>query len=198
MSARAPLLLALLALLVPLAARAATINIATLSCDRYENEILPAAGTDAAGSPKSPDAINTVMWLFGYAVAKSGDHVMYGDALTSFGFGLDAECRNQPSLSLLEAIGNVAPKRDKPMDLNTLACASFESRHAGTRKSDPDSAATVMMWLYGFSVGKSGSHLFDASGVDRFEAALQAECAQHPEESLFDALGATSKGAGHR
>lgn len=195
MSARALLLVGLLA---PLAAHAATLNIATLSCDKYENEILPAAATDAAASPKSADAINTVMWLFGYAVAKAGDHVMYGDALTSFGFGLDIECKNQPSLSLLEAIGNVTPKRDKPMDLNTLTCATFEARHADSRKNDPDSAATIMMWLYGFSVGKSGSHLFDASGVDRFEGALQAECAQHPEESLFDALGATSKGSGHR
>jgi hypothetical protein len=47
---------------------------------------------------------------------------MYGDALTSFGFALDAECKNNPSTSLLQALATVRPKRDKPMDLMTLNC----------------------------------------------------------------------------
>jgi|GEM_PF-1187109 hypothetical protein len=178
-------------------AHAAPLNLATLSCNKYENEILPAAGSDSSGTAKSADGINTVMWLFGYAVAKAGDHVMYGDALTSFGFALDVQCKNQPSMSVLDALTQVSPKREKPMDLNNLSCSAFESRHAESQKSDPDSATTIMMWLFGFTVGRSGSHLFDASQVEGFENTLRAECAQHPEESLFDALGAASKVVGH-
>lgn len=184
--------------LAPRSGHAAALNLATLSCDKYENEILPAAGTDAGGTAKGADSINTVMWLFGYAVAKSGDHMMYGDALTSFGFALDAACRNQPSLSLLEAVSLVTPKHDKPMNLNSLTCSTFESRHADSQKNDPDSAATIMMWLFGFSVGKSGGHMFDAGAVDGFESTLKQECAGHPEESLFDALTATGKVPTHR
>ena len=61
---------------------------------------IPAA---IASSAKNPDTINTVMWLFGYSVGAKGEHHMYGDALMSFGFALDAECKNNPSVSLLEA-----------------------------------------------------------------------------------------------
>src|ERR1700739_1370184 len=101
------------------ASAAAQLNLATLSCNKYENEIV---GTPDAASPGSaaaargpvlasaaaprPDAINTVMWLFGFSVAKAGDHVMYGDALASFGFALDAECKNNPSTSLRQAVAS--------------------------------------------------------------------------------------------
>jgi hypothetical protein len=119
--------------------------------------------------------------------------MMYGDALTSFGFALDAECKNSPSTSLLEALTTVRPKRDRPMNLMTLSCATFESRHAESTRSDPESANTIMMWLFGYSVGQSGSHLFDMDGVTRFAAALQSRCSAHPDESLFDALGALNQ-----
>jgi HdeA/HdeB family len=177
----------LLACLIPIIGRAAELNLATLSCNKYENEILPATGA------KNPDSINTVMWLFGYSVAKQGEHVMYGDALTSFGFALDAECKDNPSTSLLEAMAAIRPKRDKPMDLTTLNCATFESRHVETTRTDPDSATTLMMWLFGFSVGQSGSHLFDAGAVTHFASSLQAHCSQHPDDSLFDALASVNK-----
>jgi HdeA/HdeB family len=179
---RFPGTLLFLVCLAPVLCRAGDLNLATLSCDKYENEVLTAA-----------DSINTVMWLFGYSVAKQGEHVMYSDALTSFGFALDAECKNNPSTSLLEALSSIRPKRDKPMDLTTLNCATFETRHAATESTDPDSANTVMMWLFGYSVGQSGSHLFDASGRVRFAAALQNRCTQHPDDSLFDALAAVNK-----
>jgi hypothetical protein len=171
-------------------ARGGELNLATLSCDKYENEILASPSSPQHDDPASPDSINTVMWLFGYSVAKSGEHVMYGDALSAFGFALDAECKNNPSTSLLEALSSIRPKRDKPMDLTTLTCATFESRHLDTARKDPESANTIMMWLFGYSVGQSGSHLFDASGLPHFASALQTRCSQHPDESLFDALAA--------
>jgi hypothetical protein len=179
----------LLACLAPFAARAAEINLATLSCDKYENEIIGSTGAAQSGAPRL-DAIDTVMWLFGFSVAKAGEHVMYSDALTSFGFALDAECKNNPSTSLLEALASVRPKRDKPMDLTTLNCATWEARHQQSAQSDPESANTIMMWLFGFSVGQSGGHLFDTAGVTSFAAALQKRCEQHPNDSLYDALAA--------
>jgi len=186
--------LLLFACLIPLAGRAGELNLATLSCNKYENEILaPASSQQNADPAKNSDSINTVMWLFGYSVAKSGEHVMYGDALTSFGFALDAECKNNPSTSLLEAVTSIRPKRDKPMDLTTLSCATFESRHVELTRTDPESADTIMMWLFGYSVGQSGSHLFDASALTHFASALQARCTQHPDDSLFDALTAVDK-----
>jgi HdeA/HdeB family len=169
--------------LLPFVGRAAEVNLATVSCDKYENEILPATGSDA---------INTVMWLMGFSVGRSGEHVMYGDALTSFGFALDAECKNNPSTSLLQALSAVRPKRDKPMDLTALSCANWEKRHEESNRTDPESAATLMMWLFGYSVGQAGSHIFDAGGVKNFSTALQTRCAQHPEESLFESLVAMS------
>jgi hypothetical protein len=179
------------ACLVSTLGRAGELNLATVSCDKYENEILAsAASAQPADSSKGSDAINTVMWLFGYSVAKLGEHVMYSDALSSFGFALDAECKNNPSISLLEALTSIRPKRDKPMDLASLTCATFELRHMDTARKDPDSADTIMMWLFGYSVGQSGSHLFDASALPHFASALQARCNQHPDESLFDALAA--------
>jgi hypothetical protein len=121
---------------------------------------------------------------------------MYGNALTSFGFALDAECKNNPSKSLLEAVTVVRPNRDKPMDLTTLNCGDWETRHAQSAQTDPDSANTIMMWLYGFSVGRSGGHLFDPTGAASFAAALQKRCTLHPEDNLFDALAQASANRG--
>jgi hypothetical protein len=186
--------------------RAAELDLATLSCNKYENEIVgsPDAGetssapsprgpVQASGVPSRPDAINTVMWLFGFSVARFGEHFMYGDALASFGFALDAECKDNPGTSLLEAVAVVRPKRDKPMDLSALNCGTFESRHAESERSDPDSARTIMMWLFGYSVGLSGKHVLDPSSVDRFASELSAECTRSPNDSLFDVLTAVSR-----
>jgi hypothetical protein len=111
----------------------------------------------------------------------------------SFGFALDAVCKNNPSVSLLEAVTSVLPKRDNPMDLTTLTCQTFESRHVDLNRTDPESAATIMMWVFGYSVGRSGSHLFDPGGLTHFTSALQGRCTQHPDESLFDAITALNK-----
>ena len=188
--------LLLAACLIPLASRAAEVNIATLSCDKYENEMVgsPDGSAAAAAAPSQrADSIDTVMWLFGYSVGKAGEHVMYGDALTSFGFALDAECRNNPSTSLLQALAAVRPKRDKPMDLMTLNCKDFESRHTASMQNDAPSANTIMMWLFGYSVAQSGSHVFDASKAAPFAATLQNRCTLHPEESLYEVLMAVSQ-----
>ena len=179
------------ACLIPLLSRAAEINLATLSCDKYENEMVgsPDSSAAAAAVPSQrPDPIDTVMWLFGYSVGKAGEHVMYGDALTSFGFALDAECRNNPSKSLLQALAAVRPKRDKPMDLMTLNCKDFESRHTASMQNDAPSANTIMMWLFGYSVAQAGSHVFDASKAPAFAATLQNRCSEHPEESMYEVL----------
>lgn len=171
------------ACLFPCAGRAAELNLATLSCGKYENEILPAA----VSSPTA-DTINTVMWLFGYSVARSGAHVMYPEALTAFGFALDGECKSNPVESLLDALVIVKPEAKDPMDLTALECATFASRHIELARSDPESATTIMMWLFGYSVARSGSHIFDADSLNAFQTALLADCAKHPKLSLFDAL----------
>jgi hypothetical protein len=165
------------------ASHAAQVNIATLSCVRYQNELI-APPVAAPGA----DAINTMMWLFGYSVGKSGAHVMYGDALAGFGFALDAECKNNPSESLLDALQKTKPDNKNPMDLSALECETFVSRHLELVQSDRESADTIMMWLFGFSVAKSGSHLFDADGLGSFEASLMADCKKYPGRSLYDAL----------
>lgn len=173
----------LISCLLPCVSRAAGLNLATLSCGKYENEILPAAVSDPTA-----DTINIVMWMFGYSVAKSGAHVMYPDALTAFGFGLDGECKANPVESLLDALAVVKPEARNPMDLTALECAAFASRHIELARTDPESATTIMMWLFGFSVAKSGSHIFDAESLNPFQAALLADCAKHPKLALFDAL----------
>ncbi len=162
---------------------AAELNLATLSCDRYENEVLPAAATNP-----TIDSLNTVMWLLGFAVAKSGAHVLYPEALSPFGFALDDECKSNPRESLLDALGIVKPETKNPMDLSTLPCATFAKRHVDLARGDPDSGTTIMMWLFGFAVAKSGSHMFDADSLGTFESALLADCAKHPQASLLDAL----------
>jgi HdeA/HdeB family len=171
------------ACLFPCAGRAAELNLATLSCGKYENEVLPAA----VSSPNA-DTINTVMWLFGYSVAKSGARAMYPEALTAFGFALDGECKSNPVESLLDALAIVKPEAKNPMDLTALECATFASRHIELARTDPESATTIMMWLFGFSVARSGSHIFDADSLNAFQTALLADCAKHPKLSLFDAL----------
>jgi hypothetical protein len=167
------------------AGHAAPLNLATLTCVRYQNEVMapPVA-------PAGADPINTMMWLFGYAVGRSGAHVMYGDALAGFGFALDAECKNNPSENLIDALATIRPDNKNPMDLAGLECETFASRHLDLLKSDRESADTIMMWLYGFAVAKSGSHLFDSSGLENFETALMADCKKYPGRSLFDELAA--------
>jgi hypothetical protein len=165
--------------------RAADINLATTTCAKYQNEMI------GPGAPSpAPDPINMMMWLFGYSVAMSGAHVMLGEALAGFGFALDAECKNNPGETLLDALSVVKPSSKNPMDLSTLECTTFAARHVELARTDPESANTIMMWLFGFSVAKSGSHIFDAGALHAFEPALLADCAKHPERSLFDALGA--------
>jgi len=178
-----PLALIALSLCFALSSRAAELNLATVSCDKYENEVLPAA----AVSPTA-DSIDTVMWLFGYSVARSGAHVLYPDALAPFGFALDGECKANPHENLLDALSVVKPESKNPMDLATLGCSLFASRHVALQLADHESADTIMMWLFGFSTARSASRLFNPDAVGSFRTALLAECAKHPDLSLFDAL----------
>jgi len=173
--------------------RAAEMNIATLTCVKYQNELI-APPNPSPGS----DPINTMMWLFGYSVAKSGAHVMYGDALAGFGFALDAECKDNPTESLLQALSAVKPNTKNPMDLMELECQTFESRHLDLAKSDHESANTIMMWLYGFAVAKAGGHLFDADALGSFESALMGDCHKFPGRSLFDELAGIKWGKSKR
>ena len=165
------------------AARAAPVNLLTLSCAKYQNELL-------ASPPPTPaaDGIDTVMWLFGYSVARSGAHVMYGDALAGFGFGLDAECKNNPDEALTVALTKIKPSDKNPMDLSTLDCSTFSTRHVDLARTDHESADTIMMWLFGFATGKSGGHFFTPEGLPAFETAFLAECTKHPERNLYDVL----------
>jgi hypothetical protein len=167
------------------ASRAAPVNLATLTCVRYQNEVI----APPVAAP-AEDPINTMMWLFGYSVGRSGAHVMYGDALAGFGFALDAECKSNPSESLLDALAKIKPDNKNPMDLTALECQTFASRHLELLQSDRESADTIMMWLFGFAVAKSGSHLFESGGLKNFEAALMADCTKYPGRSLFDELAA--------
>jgi hypothetical protein len=173
--------------LQPGISHAVEVNLATLNCGKYENELL-----QSTLPGYTTDPIDTVMWLFGYSVAKSGDRVMYGDSLRAYGFALDTECKNNPASSLLAAATSVKSKRDNPMDLTRLDCATFETRHQNLRKSDPESATTLTMWLFGYAVGLSGSHVLDAGLLDKFDDSLADHCAQHPQDSLFDALSAAN------
>jgi hypothetical protein len=182
--------IALLLSVLPCIGRAADLNLATLTCAKYENEVLPAAADVAPGGGGGADSINTVMWLFGYSVAKSGAHVMYPEALTPFGFALDGECKSNPNESVLDALGFVKPEAKNPIDLSNLECAAFASRHVAMAGTDHESADTIMMWLFGFSVAKSGGHVFAAGSVGAFQTALLADCAKHPSDTLFQTLSA--------
>jgi hypothetical protein len=174
--------------LCPQESRGVELNLAALSCSQYENEILPSTMPGYKVDP-----IDTVMWLFGFSVARSGERVMYGDSLTAFGFALDAKCKSSPATTLLEAVSTVKSKRDNPMDLTRLDCATFETRHLALRKSDPQSATTLTMWLFGYAAGVSGGGQFDAGAVDRFDSSLNEWCNNHPGDSLFDALSAPNQ-----
>ncbi|MDP9011071.1 MAG: HdeA/HdeB family chaperone [Pseudomonadota bacterium] len=161
------------------------LDLTAVSCSKYENEVLPSLVPGYKADP-----IDTVMWLFGFSVAKSGERAMYGDSLSAFGFALDAQCKGHPTTSLLEAVVAIKSKRDNPMDLTRLDCTTFETRHMALRKSDPESADTLTMWLFGFSVGISGGHVLDAGSLTKFDSGLHERCAKHPSDSLFDALRA--------
>jgi len=181
-------LLLMAALLCPQEGRGGELNLAAVNCSQYENEILASTMPGYKADP-----IDTVMLLFGFSVAKSGERVMYGDSLTAFGFALDAKCKNSPTITLLEAVSSVRSKRENPMDLTRLDCATFETRHVALRKSDPESATTLTMWLFGYAVGVSGSRQFDADAVGRFDSSLNEWCTNHPNDSLFDALSAPNQ-----
>jgi hypothetical protein len=169
--------------LVPCLGRSAELNLATLTCGKYENEVLPAAASNPVA-----DSLNTVMWLFGYSVAKSGGHIMYSEALAPFGFALDNECKSNPGEVMQEALTIVKPETKDPLDLSNVECGSFASRHAEFARSDTESANTIMMWLFGFSVARSGSHIFDADSLQSFATALLAECTKRPQKSLLDTV----------
>ena len=173
------------ALLLAQSGHAASLDLAMVSCAKYENEVL------ASTLPGyTVDPIDTVMWLFGFSIAKAGERAMYGDSLSAFGFALDTECKKNPAKSLLDAVTVVKSKRDNPMDLTRLDCATFETRHVGLRKSDPESANTLTMWLFGYSVAMSDSHILDPEGLAKFDAALDERCIKNPQDSVFDALSA--------
>ena len=170
-------------LVFPCMSRAAELDLATSTCVKYENEVLPAA----ASSPAA-DSIDTVMWLFGYSVAQSGAHVLYSDALAPFGFALDNECKSNPAESLLQALSIVKPESKNPMNLANVECSAFAARHGEFARTDPESDKTIMMWLFGFGVATSGGHIFDADSLQAFQTALLDSCAKHPDGSLLDAL----------
>jgi hypothetical protein len=179
-------------LLLPWASRASEISLGSMTCDQYENTLMnpPTPAAAEAAAAQGDDAVNVVMWLFGFAVAKSGAHAMYGNALQQFGNALDSECKAHPASSLLDSVAAVKLVETNPMDLATLGCTVFESRHADMVQSDPQSATTIMMWLYGFSVGKAGGHVINAEVLPHFSAALAKQCSAHPDASLYDALAA--------
>ena len=178
-------LIVLCASLAPSISSAAELNLATLTCGKYENEVLP-----AAASSTEADSIDTVMWLFGYSVAKSGKHVLYPDALAPFGFALDNECKSNPTETMLDALAIVKPESKNPLDLANAECSSFAAHHNQFAHSDAESAATIMMWLFGFTIGQSGGHVFDAAARPAFESALLAQCAKQPTGTLLEALKA--------
>ena len=70
----------------------------------------------------------------------------------------------------MDALATIKPDNKNPMDLTGLECQTFASRHLDLLQSDRESADTIMMWLYGFAVAKSGSHLFDSSGLEELRS----------------------------
>lgn len=168
-------------------AEAAPLNLSAVSCATYENEVL-----QSNGAGHTADPIDTVMWLFGFSVARSGERAMYGESLSAFGFALDAECKNNPAESLLDAVTVVKSKRQNPMDLSALNCSTYETRHVALRKSDPEGATTLTMWLYGYSTGLTDGHVLDADSIAKFDSQLDQRCVSHPDNSLFDAVTAVT------
>jgi len=173
--------------LAPCWCHAGQLNFASLSCAKYESQIM-----NAAPATSGEDAVNVVMWLFGWSVGKSGAHVMYGDALQQFGNALDDACKRDPTSSVFDALSSVKPNSSNPMDLRTLSCVTFEARHVEMSRTDPESATTIMMWLYGYSIGRRGGNVLDSTEVGPFGTALAARCDQHTDESLLDALAAVT------
>jgi len=184
--------LLVIAACLPHIAPAADLNLAVVNCAKYENEVLTASVPGY-----SADSIDTVMWLFGFATAKAGDRVMYGDSLRPFGFALDTECKNNPTHSLLDAVVSITSKRENPMDLTHLDCATFETRHQNLEKSDPESAKTLTMWLFGYAIGLAGSHILSPDDVHKFDAGLLDHCTKQAHDSLFDALSAPNPAVPH-
>jgi hypothetical protein len=168
---------------LPGSGHAGVFNLATFTCDSYESQIL-----NAPPGAKSEDAVNFAMWLFGYAAGHSGDHAIYSNGLQTFGNALDVDCRSRPTASLLDAVSAINPANEQPMDLKELDCDTFEARQRDLAHSDADSARTIMMWLFGFSVGKTGGRVFDTDAVGDFDVALAKQCKDHPQGSLYDAL----------
>ncbi len=186
MKVSAALLLYLICL--PGVGNAGVFNLATFTCDSYENQIL-----NHPPAEKSEDAVNYAMWLFGYAVGLKGDHSIYSNGLQTFGTALDEECKRRPTASVLDALGSINPANENPMDLKELDCATFEARHAEMSMGDVSSARTIMMWLFGFSAGKAGGHVLDTDAVDDFDRTLAKQCSQHAKGTLYDALIAVGK-----
>ncbi len=164
---------------------AGVFNLATFTCDSYENQILNHPPVE-----KSEDAVGFAMWLFGYAVGRKGDHSIYSNGLQNFGTALDEECKRRPAASVLDALGSVNPATADPMDLKELDCATFEGRNADMAKSDKASARTIMMWLFGFSTARAGGRVLDTDAVDDFDQALAKQCSKHAQGTLYDALTA--------
>ena len=171
------------AVALPPCSHAGPLNLAAVSCSKYENEVLTSTLPGYTADP-----IDTVMWLFGFSVARSGERAMYGDSLSAFGFALDAECKNNPTATLLAAVTGVQSKRQNPMDLSRLACQTYETRHVALRKTDPEGANTLTMWLFGYSVGLTDNHVLDAASLPQFDQRLDERCSQAPDDTLFDAL----------
>jgi hypothetical protein len=170
-------------LCLPGLSRAGVFNLATFTCDSYENQILNAPPT-----AQSEDAVNFSMWLFGYAVGHTGGHAIYSAGLQAFGNALDVDCKSRPTATLLDAVSAINPANDNPMDLRELDCATFEARQGDLAHSDADSARTIMMWLYGFSVGRTAGRVLDTDAVEVFNQALAKQCKARPQGSLYDAL----------
>ena len=165
--------------------KAGVFDLATFRCDAYENQIL-----NPSPVGQSEDAVNFSMWLFGFAVGRSGDHSIYSNGLATFGTALDDECKRRPAATLQDALTSISPSNSSPMDLKELDCSTFEARNAGLAKTDAASARTIRMWLYGFAVGTAGGRVFDTDGLDDFDKSFTKQCSQHPKGSLFDALTA--------
>ena len=170
---------------VPCVGKATVFELATFSCDSYENQIL-----NPSPSGQSEDAVNFSMWLFGFAVGRSGDHSIYSNGLQTFGTALDDECKRRPAATLLDALKSISPANSNPMDLKELDCSTFEARNADLARTDPTGARTIRMWLYGFAVGTAGGRVLDTNGLEDFDKSLTKQCSLHGKGSLFDALTA--------
>jgi hypothetical protein len=167
----------------PVFARAGELNLGTMTCASFQSDIL-----NSTEANQHEDALDVVMWIFGYAVAKSGAQVMYGDALQQFGNALDTQCKENPASAVLDVLGPIKFVDTNPMDLTQLGCTTYEQRHVEMTKTDAQGANTLMMWLYGFSAGKAGGRVLDSRALPSFADKLAAQCSAHPESSLYAAV----------